>query len=109
MNDQNHYATLNVDRCATGTEIKDAYRVLAHRFHPDVSDDIEGESKFKDVSVAYRTLKVPASRIAYDRRIHKFCIGTKAARVESLPETNTFDYRVILWCYWLWFLPLRAA
>lgn len=59
MKARNHYSTLSIDRCATCDEIKRAYRTLAKRFHPDVTDDLDGEAKFKDVAEAYRTLKYP--------------------------------------------------
>lgn len=109
MNDQNHYATLSVDRCATDAEIKQAYRMLAHRFHPDVSNDLEGERKFKEISEAYRTLKLRESRIAYDLQIHNFCADTEGARVAVLSDIELFNYGLIFLAYWSWFLPLYAG
>ncbi len=69
MKTQNYYRTLCVEPDASGEEIKSAYRKLAQRFHPDVSDDPDSEGKFKAIGEAYRTLKLPETRLAYDRRI----------------------------------------
>lgn len=106
MKDQNHYATLSVDRCATDAEIKQAYRTLAHRFHPDVSKDLEGERKFKEISEAYRTLKLRESRIAYDLQIQNFCAGVEGAQLAVLYDIEFFNYGFIFLAYWSWFLPL---
>ena len=101
MKDQNHYVTLSVDQYATDAEIKQAYRTLAHRFHPDVSKDLEGERKFKEVSEAYRTLKLRESRIAYDLQIR-----AEGAQVAVLYDIELFNYGLIFLAYWSWFLPL---
>ena len=68
MKIQNYYTVLGIDRRASGDEIKHAYRRLAQRFHPDVTSDPDGESKFKAVAEAYRTLRHADTRTAYDRR-----------------------------------------
>ena len=102
MNALNHYATLHIDPCATCAEIKRAYRVLAHRFHPDVSLDREGESKFKAVSEAYRTLRLQATRDAYDRRIENFCAGGG----DALAGPLTFPGEAYFRAYWFWLYSL---
>lgn len=61
-----YYKVLGVERDATLADIKKAYRKLAHQHHPDVSKDTGSEEKFKDISVAYATLKDPEKRAAYD-------------------------------------------
>ena len=68
MENCDYYCTLGLDRNATGAEIKTAYRRLAQRFHPDVTDYPDGECQFKAVAEAYRTLKRPETRAAYDCR-----------------------------------------
>jgi len=67
MKYKDYYAVLDVPRDATAADIKKAYRKLAHKYHPDVSKDPEGEEKFKKVGEAYETLKNPDKRAAYDR------------------------------------------
>ena len=69
MKAQDFYSVLGVERSASANDIKRAYRRLAHQFHPDVSDDPEGEDKFKEIGEAYRTLKRSRQRSAYDRSL----------------------------------------
>ena len=67
MKFKDYYKALGVERGASAGDIKKAYRKLAHKYHPDVSKDPEGEAKFKDVAEAWATLKDPDKRAAYDQ------------------------------------------
>jgi molecular chaperone DnaJ len=61
------YEVLGVARHAADEEIKRAYRDLARRYHPDSHpDDPNAEERFKEVSVAYETLRDPERRRRYD-------------------------------------------
>ncbi|MBY0544299.1 MAG: DnaJ domain-containing protein [Gammaproteobacteria bacterium] len=62
-----YYQILGVERTASLADIKQAYRKLAHKYHPDVSTHPEGEEKFKAVAEAYATLKDPEKRAEYDK------------------------------------------
>ncbi|NYT61050.1 DnaJ domain-containing protein [Alcaligenaceae bacterium] len=62
-----YYKVLGVEHDATPADIKKAYRKLAHKYHPDVAKGADNEEKFKDISVAYSTLKDPEKRAAYDQ------------------------------------------
>ena len=52
---------------ATPEEIKNAYRRLARKFHPDVSTELDAEEKFKELQQAYNTLKDPIERGFYNQ------------------------------------------
>ena len=67
MKFKDYYETLGVARDASAADVKKAYRKLAHKFHPDVSSDPDGEAKFKEVAEAYATLKDDEKRAAYDQ------------------------------------------
>jgi curved DNA-binding protein len=62
-----YYQTIDVERDADVDAIKRCYRRLARRFHPDVSDEPDAETRFKEVQEAYSVLKDPEKRKAYDR------------------------------------------
>jgi curved DNA-binding protein len=64
---KDYYATLGVTKSSTGKEIKQAYRKLARKFHPDVNPgDKASETRFKQVNEAYEVLGDPAKRRKYD-------------------------------------------
>ena len=62
-----HYSTLGVKRGASEREIKEAYRRLARKLHPDVNPgDRRAEQRFKQVNQAYEVLRDAARRKDYD-------------------------------------------
>ncbi|MFN5998523.1 MAG: DnaJ C-terminal domain-containing protein [Paracoccaceae bacterium] len=61
------YEVLGVPTSATAAKIKQAYRKLARKYHPDLHpDDAQAEARFKDISTAHDLLKDPASRARFD-------------------------------------------
>jgi len=67
MEYKDYYKIMGVDKKATAKEIKQAYRRLARKYHPDVNQGSkEAEAKFKEVNEAYEVLGDPEKRKRYD-------------------------------------------
>jgi curved DNA-binding protein len=72
MEFKDYYSILGVEPNADETAIKTAYRRLARKYHPDVSDHADAEARFKEVAEAYQVLKDAAKRADYDQlRAHR--------------------------------------
>ena len=71
-NKRDYYEILGVERNATETEIKKAYRKVAIKFHPDKNpDNKEAEEKFKEAAEAYEVLRDSQKRQIYDQYGHQ--------------------------------------
>jgi len=64
---KNYYEILGVRQEAPPEEVKRAYRKLARKYHPDVSQETDSEAKFKEVNEAWEVLKDPQKKAQYDR------------------------------------------
>lgn len=62
-----YYEILGVSRDASADQVKKAYRKLAMKHHPDVSDAPDAAEKFKQIQEAYEVLHDPQKRSIYDR------------------------------------------
>ena len=67
MEFKDYYATLGVPKSASEKEIKQAFRKLARKHHPDVNPgDKSAEAKFKEINEANEVLSDPDKRRKYD-------------------------------------------
>jgi curved DNA-binding protein len=67
MDFKDYYGTLGVAKTATEKDIKQAFRKLARKYHPDVNPgDKSAEAKFKEINEANEVLSDPAKRQKYD-------------------------------------------
>jgi len=63
-----YYKVLGVDKNASESDIKKAYRKLARKFHPDLNPgDKEAEKRFKEINEANEVLGNPENRKKYDK------------------------------------------
>ena len=81
MEFKDYYATLGVAKTASEKEIKQAFRKLARKHHPDVNPgDKAAEAKFKEINEAYEVLGDPEKRKKYDELGANWRMYEQAAR-----------------------------
>ena len=88
---KNYYSILGVTPDSTNEQIKNAYRTLARKYHPDVNP--EGAEKFKDISEAYETLSDAKKRIQYDTINGFFKSAPKNEKVYTSSKTAQNEYK----------------
>jgi curved DNA-binding protein len=63
-----YYQTLGIAKTATDKEVKNAYRKLARKYHPDLNpNDAEANKKFQQLNEANEVLSDPEKRKKYDK------------------------------------------
>ena len=63
---KNYYNILGLTPDSETAEVKNAYRMLARKYHPDINKAPESVQKFKDILEAYETLSDSTKRKQYD-------------------------------------------
>jgi curved DNA-binding protein len=64
---KDYYQVLEIPRSASEEDVKQAYRKLARKYHPDVSKEKDAEQRFKDLNEAHDVLKDAKKRALYDQ------------------------------------------
>jgi hypothetical protein len=66
MEFKDYYKIMEITPQATEEEIRQSFRRLARKYHPDVSDEADATDRFKEIREAYEILKDPQKRESYD-------------------------------------------
>jgi molecular chaperone DnaJ len=85
---RDYYEVLGVPRDADAKIIKDAFRKLVMKYHPDRNKSPDAEEKFKEIAEAYAILADPKKRADYDT--HGFA-GVAGFSAEDLFSNINFD------------------
>jgi curved DNA-binding protein len=92
MEFKDYYQTLGLGKTASGKEIKQAYRRLARKFHPDVNPgDKAAESRFKEINEAYEVLGDPEKRKKYDE------LGANWRQYEQAQQAGQSPFGGVAW------------
>jgi molecular chaperone DnaJ len=86
---KDYYNVLGVDKKASKDDIKNAFRKLAHKFHPDKGGT--DESRFKEITEAYSVLSDDKKRREYDAYGQAFAGGTPRGGQQGNPFGG-FDF-----------------
>ncbi len=76
---RDYYDVLGLDRNASQEDIKQAFRKLAFKYHPDRNKASDAEEKFKEISEAYAILSDPEKKQQYDAFGHAGISGRYSA------------------------------
>jgi curved DNA-binding protein CbpA len=90
---KDYYQILGIPKSSSEEEIKQAYRNLAKRFHPDVSVGADkydtNVEKFRDIAEAYAVLSNKTLRLDYDMRMRNFPdIIYNAEKMKNMKESE---------------------
>jgi curved DNA-binding protein len=87
MDYKDYYNILGVERSASESDIKKAYRKLARKYHPDINPgDKSAEARFKEINEAYEVLSDKEKREKYDR------FGRDWQRYQQNGDAGGFDW-----------------
>ncbi|HVO70228.1 MAG TPA: J domain-containing protein, partial [Aggregatilineaceae bacterium] len=106
---RNLYAIMGVSPEATQEDLREAYRILARRFHPDANPNEGADVQFRDIAAAYETLGNPRQRILYDSGRRKYKDEPNYFTLRVTPSKrvlNTLDEPQVLYLL-LEVVPMR--
>ncbi len=67
---RDYYEVLGVSKTSSPDEVKQQYRKLALKFHPDRNQSLEAGEHFKEISEAYAVISDPEKKQVYDQHGH---------------------------------------
>ncbi|MBW2631973.1 MAG: J domain-containing protein [Deltaproteobacteria bacterium] len=91
MEHTDYYQTLEIEKDATAEKIKEAYRKLALKHHPDRNNgDLEASEKMKSINEAYAVLSDPEKRQAYDMMKDRYGSSAYSQFRQSYTDQDIF-------------------
>jgi hypothetical protein len=84
MRNQTYYQIMGVELGASPDAVKRAFRELAKKYHPDVSDAPDAAQRMLAINEAYRTLNDPIARATYDLMLRQ-----QSAERKATPQKTT--------------------
>ena len=92
---ENHYAVLGLDRDCSARQIRDAYRLLAKRHHPDLNGNSEeARARTEALNAAHEILSDPAERRAYDRALDEASRAAAPGRGAKIEQNIKQEVRL---------------
>lgn len=82
----NYYEILGVSETATQEQIKNAYRSLVKKYHPDINPDPNAVNMMQNINIAYEVLSNLSSRRKYDEQLRK------NSKVSTQSTSNSRQY-----------------
>ena len=90
INASDFYDRLGVGKTATREQIKEAYKILSRKYHPDRNKSPNAQQEFRNVQEAYETLYNETKRAAYDKRKEYF--ENQQQRSNYFNQDRTYQY-----------------
>ena len=92
MSQNDYYQILGIDQKASPRQVKDTYRKMAFKYHPDRNrKNPEAAEKMKRVNEAYAVLSDPAKRREYDAMRHQFGSSAYSQFRQNYSEQDIFS------------------
>jgi DnaJ-class molecular chaperone len=83
-----HYKTLGIENNCSETEIKQAYRSLSFKYHPDRNKEADASEKMQQINEAYETLSDKQKRKQYDNELNGVNVNQFDQMINEIFNTN---------------------
>lgn len=92
--DDDFYNILGLKKTAKKEEIKNAYKKLVLKFHPDKNNDIDAQEKFQKIHLSYQILSDPLKKKKYDQLTN----NQKSKIIDNIKKIlhDLFDKKILL-------------